>query len=123
VKSAMIEAIVIDGLKKHVRNAFEAGKFMTDGRALPQVDFDRPIEFEVTAVDSIGLYPTLLCEDDAVVEHGRQFRRYMHLKMVPGCAQQDGIMKLITSDGRLALEFEKARHVRVCLKRYSVLNA
>lgn len=115
--------IVIRGLKNQVRSAFEAGRFMTDGRALPSVDFGRTIAVEVTAVDTLGLFPTLVCEDDQVVEHGRQFGRQMHLKMVPECTHQDAIMQLVTANRLLAREFDHVKHIRVCLRHYSIANA
>jgi hypothetical protein len=123
MNTTITNTIVLEGLKNQVRRAFETGKFMTDGRALPGVDFERPIAVEVTAVDTIGLYPTLVCEDDQVVAHGRQFERQMHLKMVPDCAHQDAIMKLVSTHGVLAGEFDQVRNIRVCLKGYSVLRA
>ena len=116
-------AMVIDGLKNQVRSAFEAGRFMTDGRVLPSVDFRKPVAVEVTAMDTLGLFPTVVCDDDEVKEHGRQFGRQMHLKMVPGCAHQDAIMRLVTANRLLAPEFDHVTNIRVCLKGYSVSGA
>ncbi|MBB5409419.1 hypothetical protein HDG34_003360 [Paraburkholderia sp. HC6.4b] len=121
--SEKIDAIVIRGLKNQIRSAFEAGKFMTDGRALPSVDFGRTIAVEVTAVDTLGLFPTLICKDDEVVAHGRKFERQMHLKMVPECTHQDAIMQLVIANCVLAREFHHVKNIRVCLKDYSVANA
>ncbi|MGF6603675.1 hypothetical protein P3T23_008429 [Paraburkholderia sp. GAS448] len=123
MKAIQKNAIVIRGLKDQVRRAFEAGKFMTDGRALPSVDFGKSVAVEVTAMDTLGLFPTLVCEDDEVVEHGRQFGRQMHVKMIPGCTHQDAIMALVTANGLLAREFDHVRNIRVCLKTYSVAHA
>ncbi|WP_233874796.1 hypothetical protein [Paraburkholderia adhaesiva] len=117
-----MKTIILDGLKNQVRHAFEVGEFLTEGRALPRVDFGKSVAIEVTATDTLGLYPTLLCEDDEVVDHGRQFSRRMHLKMAPGCQHEDAIMKLVTANGLLAREFSQVKDVRVCLKTYSVLN-
>lgn len=123
IKLVKANALSISGLKNHVRSAFEAGKFMTDGRALPSVDFGQPIGVEVTAMDTLGLFPTVVCEDDEVVEHGRQFTRQMHLKMVPGCVHQDAIMELVAANRSLAREFDHVKNIRVCLKNYSTANA
>jgi hypothetical protein len=116
--------MIVPGLADIVRTAFENKKFMTNGQPLPDIDFSRPLTVEITAQDSLNLFPFVECEGDHVTDFGKHFERELYLQMVPDCIYSDALLELFKESYALkplAELFNNARKVRVCIKRYSTV--
>jgi hypothetical protein len=112
----------VPGLKEIIKTAFQNKKFMTNGRTLPDVDFDQMVGVEVTALDSLNLWSLVECEDDRVVEIGKRFERELYLQMAPGCVYEDAVIALLCDTSKSFRDlFVNVKKVRVCIKHYSLV--
>jgi hypothetical protein len=110
--------MIVPGLKSELKAAYDARKFMTNGAALPRIDFEQPLEVEVTAVDTLGLVSFVQCRDDQVLEFGKRFERALYLQMTPGCRHQEKVIQLLECHRELAELFKQVERIRVCIKQY-----
>jgi hypothetical protein len=116
--------MIVPGLTDIIRTAFENKKFMTNGQPLPDIDFEQPLTFEITAQDSLNLYPFVECDGEHVTDFGQRFERQMYLQMTPDCSYADAVMELFNQFPALkplAGLFGSVRKVRICIKHFSTV--
>ena len=56
--------ITIDGVSALIREAAEKNYFVCEGKPFPKIDFTKPLEITVSALDSLGLVRIVRIVDD-----------------------------------------------------------
>jgi hypothetical protein len=109
----------VPGLKSVVQSAIEQRKFLTNGQALPEIDFSQPVHLEITAIDSAHLVSMIRCTDDTVVDFGKEYMRVLYLQMTHDCIFQDAVVALLSETPALAELLTGMKKVRVSITGYT----
>lgn len=112
----------VSGIKEIVQCAFEAGKFATNGRPLPEINFSEPVLVEVTAIDSTNLVSTICCEDDTVTDFGKAFSRTLYLQLTYSCIYHDALLARLSEVPELNELLTAVKKVRVSMTGYTPYN-
>lgn len=111
--------MLVPGLKDVVQSAFESRKFLTNGQALPEIDFAEPVKLEVTAIDSANLVSVIRCTDDFVKDFGKEYKRVLYLQMTHECVFQDAVIALLSEESALAELLVSVKKIRVSITGYT----
>lgn len=109
----------VSGLKSVVQTALEQRKFLTNGQALPDIDFDQPVQLEVTGIDSTHLVSVIRCTDDQVVDFGKAYSRVLFLQMTHGSIFEEAVIALLKEQPQLTELLTDVKKIRVSITGYT----
>ncbi len=112
----------ISGLKDLVREAYESKKFLTNGQALPNIDFNEPVLVEVTGIRTSGLFSMIQIEDDTIVNCETAFTRELYLQMTHHCVFEDALVALLGECPATSTYLQDANKIRICITGFTAVG-
>ncbi len=108
----------VPGVKQAIVAALSNKKLLNNGTGVPAIDVEQSIDFEISAIDTRGLFSIVRFSDDKVVEQGKFFSRSTSFMLSPGCTEEIVAIELVKA--QFPALFDRVSKVRIHITKYHV---